>query len=138
MLKLIWQHGRGIGLTFSNDGEYYTTLGYLANSNHRIDVYIHRNQRSGAWAEQGKLENQNYSTNNLPRPLESSFMASGDNRLSVTDYVRNLITNHSFTDEWDPTGNQYTTYYRPSSIEEVRNTVPPEHLDAFERGYNMP
>ena len=104
-LQLNW--GKGIGLSFNNYNEYFETLGYLTNRNHQVSIYTHDNDESGAWAGQGKLHNHGALTN-LPGPLKKKFSLSGDDRLSVTDYVRNLVDYHNFTNFYDPTGNQYT------------------------------
>ena len=53
MAQLDW--GNGIGLHFQNDAEYYETLGFLAKNPSLVSVYTHDNDRSGAWAGQGKL-----------------------------------------------------------------------------------
>lgn len=95
----------------------------------------HDNDRSGAWAGQGKLQSR-VNKSSLPDGLRRSFVLSGDDRLSVTDYVRNLVYNHAFTQYYDSTGNFYTFYRFPDSVTAVRATVPRENLDDFDRGYN--
>lgn len=136
MAQLDWGKGR-IGLHFKNDSEYYEALGYISNEYHNIDVYTHDNDESGAWAGQGKLHNHR-PLRLLPPALKDSLGLSGDDRLSVTDYVANLINSHSFTRIYDPTGNRYTYYRTPSSLEDVMSTVPDIYLSDFNRGYNMP
>ena len=133
MAQLHW--GTGIGLHFVDDAEYYETLGYLAKNPPSVEVYTHDNDKSGAWAGQGKLQTQ-VSKRMLPSGLRRSFVQSGDDRLSVTDYVRNLVYNHAFTQYYDPTGNFYTFYRFPDSVTAVRATVPREYLADFDRGYN--
>jgi hypothetical protein len=133
MAQLHW--GRGIGLHFNDNHEYYETLGFLAKRNRYVDVYTHDNNRSGAWAGQGKLETH-VGANILPRPLRVAFEQSGDARLSVTDYVLNL-KNHGFTIESDFSGNRYTYHLYPVSREYVINTLEAEeYLVDFNRGYN--
>ena len=134
MPRLDW--GVGIGLHFYNNEEYYETLGYLSKQPQLVKIYTHKNDLSGAWAGQGKLHNK-LTLHNLPRPLFVAFSDSGDDRLSVTDYVRNLIDNHAFRDFWDPTGKMYTFYRKPVSLESVARTVPEEYLEDFYRGYDM-
>ena len=136
MAQLDWGNGTGIGLHFRNDGEYYETLGYLSKGSRPVVIYTHKNDISGAWAGQGKLETR-VNKNVLPIGLKRSFDMSGDHRLSVTDYVANLVYNHSFTRYTDPTGNRYTYYRLPESYVAVRNTVPDEFIEDFDRGYNM-
>lgn len=133
MAQLDW--GTGIGLHFRNDAEYYETLGYLAKNPALVDVYTHDNDKSGAWGGQGKLQTK-VSKNALPNGLRRSFIQSGDDRLSVTDYVRNLVYNHAFTQYYDPTGNFYTFYRFPNSVKDVKATVPNVFLEDFDRGYN--
>lgn len=133
MAQLDW--GIGIGLHFEDNEEYYETLGYLAKNPALVDVYTHDNDKSGAWAGQGKLQTR-VAKKNLPEGLRRSFILSGDDRLSVTDYVRNLIDNHGFDDYEDPTGYLYTFYRMPSDVSNVRATVPTRYLDDFDRGYD--
>ena len=131
MARLRW--GTGIGLTFLNDSEYYFVLGFLSNRANGIDIYTHQNDLSGAWGGQGKLHNR--STNlNLPRALATAFNKSGDDRLSVSDYVRNLVDYHAFDGWSDRTGNRYTFYRFPTSIDLVRATIPSAHMVDFESG----
>lgn len=132
MMQLDW--GTGIGLHFSDEAEYYETLGYLSKNPALVVVYTHDNDRSGAWAGQGKLHTH-VSKRLLPPALYRAFMLSGDDRLSVTEYVRNLVENHGFTRFHDPTGNLYTFYRYPDSVLDVKDTVPSEYEEAFNRGY---
>lgn len=134
MTILHW--GRGIGLHFENETEYFFTLGFLANQRHGVEIYTHDNQTSGAWSGQGKLAlPKNRKIRNLPRVLEEAFAASGDYRLSVTEYVKELVKKHRFQGHRDPTGNQYTFYRFPLSLEDVLKTVPDEFKSDFNRGF---
>ena len=133
MAQLHW--GTGIGLHFQNDEEYYQALGFLAKSPSQVVVYTHKNDRSGAWAGQGKLQTY-VSKKHLPPGLQESFLMSGDDRLSVTDYVENLVKNHAFICFSDPTGNLYTFYRFPNSVFDVKATVPSDFWEDFDRGYN--
>lgn len=136
MARLNWGNGRGIGLHFVDNEEYYETLGYLSKRPQLVSIYTHKNDISGAWAGQGKLETR-VSVRTLPAALRRSFEQSGDDRLSVTDYVRNLVYEHAFDGYRDPTGNRYTYYRFPLDVNAVRDTVPDRYLDDFERGYRM-
>lgn len=131
MAQLDW--GTGIGLHFANNEEYYETLGYLAGKQECVKVYTHDNNKSGARSGQGKLHTH-ASKESLPDGLRRSFEESGDNRLSVSGYVRNLIENHGFTESYDPTDKSYTFYRFPDSVESVRETVPEAYLKDFDRG----
>lgn len=133
MTQLDW--GTGIGLHFQDDREYYETLGFLAKGKDYVAVYTHDNDRSGAWSGQGKLHTY-IDKRKLPSGLQRSFIQSGDDRLSITDYVRNLIQNHAFRCFYDPTGNLYTFYRFPSSVSDVKATVPSYFWEDFDRGYN--
>ena len=133
MAQLHW--GRGIGLHFLDNHEYYETLGILTQRNRTIDIYTHDNDNSGAWSAPGKLETH-VGSNILPRPLKEAFQASGDARLSVTDYVMNL-KNHGFTILQDFSGNRYTYHLFPQSVETVLGSIEsPEYVEDFYRGYN--
>ena len=134
MAQLNW--GKGIGLHFRDNEEYYEILGYLASHTNCVCVFTHKNDISGAWAGQGKLRTA-ISKQQLPSALKRAFDLSGDNRLSVSAYVANLVHNHAFTEFRDPTGKRYTYYRFPASIENVRNTVPEDYREAFDRGSGM-
>lgn len=133
MAQLVW--GEGIGLQFIDNREYYETLGFLTKRERLVDIYTHDNKRSGAWAGQGKLETH-VRADELPRPLRVAFSQSGDNRLSVTDYVRNL-GNHGFTDARDFSGKGYTYHLYPVTVDAVVNSIESnEYIKDFYRGYN--
>lgn len=135
-MRLDWRYNNNsIGIVFSNIEEYYETLGYLSKRG-RVKIYWHNNQDSGAWAYQGKLEREVSTHNIKPKPLNTSFIKSGDRRLSVTDYVNNLRDAHNFTPLGD-LGKDYTVYLEPLNYAGIRSTVPVEHLVDFDRGYSM-
>ena len=133
MARLNWGRDGAIGLDFDDDCAYYETLGFLCQPN-KVVVYTHENQESGARAFQGKLDKRHY-VGALPTALQRSFDASGDPRLSITDYVENLKDNHMFISA-EPIGT-YTRHFHPAGYDEVRNTVPNEYWNDFDRGYNM-
>lgn len=133
MAQLDW--GRGIGLHFRNNEEYYETLGFLAKRSRPVDIYTHDNGKSGAWGGQGKLETH-VGINFLPTPLREAFSQSGDARLSVTEYVLNL-KNHGFTIEQDFAGNRYTYHLFPASLDAVVDSIESDmYVEDFFRGYN--
>ena len=133
MANLDW--GKGIGLHFRNNEEYYETLGFFTKRSRPVDIYTHDNGRSGAWGGQGKLETH-VGTNVLPRPLRTAFEQSGDARLSVTDYVLNL-KNHGFTIQQDFAGNRYTYHLFPESVDAVVASIESnDYVEDFFRGYN--
>ena len=132
MAELNW----GNGFIFQDEREYYETLGFLCKEEEVIKVYIEDNRKAGARGIQGRLRVLKGNYNYFPRPRKCLFESSIDKRPSVTDYVRNLVYNHAFTQYYDPTGNFYTFYRFPDSVTAVRATVPRENLDDFDRGYN--
>lgn len=132
MMNLIWRKDDSIGLEFKNESEYFETLGFLAKESRPIDIFTHENQRSGARAPRGKLKIN--ISGNIPEALALAFAQSNDDRLSVSDYVNNLVHCHAFTRSVDPTGQQYTYHIFPESLEAVRNTVPTRYLRDFDRG----
>lgn len=122
-----------IGLEFPNYDDYYETLGFLSHPRTTVRIYTHKNQQSGAYGSQGKLECTN---NILTRPLLNSFQQSKDNRLSVSSYVNTLIRMHHFQLD-DPTNQAYTVHVSAPNVTTVRSTVPNNYLPSFDRGYNM-
>lgn len=135
MVNLVWRKDDSIGLEFENESEYYETLGFLTKDSRPIEIFTHANQRSGARAPQGKL--RLVFGGNIPEALAWAFNQSNDDRLSVSDYVDNLVHYHAFTRFVDPTGRQYTYHIFPESVEAVRDTVPTRFLRDFDRGYNL-
>ncbi|MBR3975962.1 MAG: hypothetical protein IKJ88_08885 [Clostridia bacterium] len=135
MVNLVWRKDDSIGLEFESESEYFETLGFLAKDSRPIDIFTHENQRSGARAYQGKLRLK--TSENIPASLAWAFEQSNDDRVSVSDYVDNLVHCHAFTKFVDPTGLQYTYHIYPESLEAVRNTVPLRFLMDFDRGYNL-
>ena len=108
MAKLDW--GRGIGLHFKNNNEYYETLGFLTKRSRLVDIYTHDNGRSGAWGGQGKLE---------------------------THVGTHILRNHGFTIEQDFAGNRYTYHLFPESLDVVVKSIESEEYEEdFFRGYN--
>lgn len=135
MVNIVWRKDDSIGLEFESEAEYFEVLGFLAKDSRPIDIFTHENQRSGARAPQGKLK-INFS-GRIPEALAWAFDQSSDDRLSVSDYVDNLVQCHAFTRFVDPTGRQYTYHIYPESIEAVRSTVPQQYKQDFDRGYNL-
>lgn len=103
-MKLDW----GNVLKFADEREYYEVLGFLAKDEEYIRVYTESNDKSGAWAPQGRLLLRNVDISSIPEPLMKAFETSLDGRISETKYVKNLKENHYFTKEVDPTGSDFT------------------------------
>lgn len=131
-MKLDW----GNVLKFANDREYYEVLGFLAKDEEYVRVYTESNDKSGAWASQGRMLLRNVNIKSLPEALMKAFETSTDGRISETKYVRNLKENNGFTKEVDPTGSDFTKWLYKESIEKVLETVPAEHENDFYRGYH--
>lgn len=83
-MKLDW----GNVLKFADEREYYEVLGFLAKDEEYIRVYTESNDKSGAWAPQGRLLLRNVDISSLPEPLMKAFETSLDGRISETKYVR--------------------------------------------------
>lgn len=131
-MKLDW----GNVLKFADEREYYEVLGFLAKDEEYIRVYTESNDKSGAWAPQGRLLLRNVDISSLPEPLMKAFEISLDGRISETKYVRNLKENHYFIKEVDPTGSDFTKWLYKESLEKVLETVPKEYENDFYRGYH--
>lgn len=131
-MKLDW----GNVLKFANDREYYEVLGFLAKDEEYVRVYTESNDKSGAWAPQGRMLLRNVNVKSLPEALMKAFETSTDGRISETKYVRNLKENHGFIKEVDPTGSDFTKWLYKESIEKVLETVPVKHENDFYRGYH--
>ena len=81
-MKLDW----GNVLKFADEREYYEVLGFLAKDEEYIRVYTESNDKSGAWAPQGRLLLRNVDISSLPEPLMKAFETSLDGRISETKY----------------------------------------------------
>lgn len=132
MVELNW----GNGLVFDSEQEYYETLGFLCKEEEYIRVYVESNDKSGAWAAQGRMSLRNVSMDSLPESLKNAFEESVDGRISETKYINNLKANHYFTKVVDPTGNNYTQRLYMQSLEDVLTTIPEEYESDFYRGYH--
>lgn len=77
MAKLDW--GRGIGLHFKNNNEYYETLGFLTKRSRLVDIYTHDNGRSGAYRSD---------IDNLVNRRNTIAHGSRTDGVADTEYVR--------------------------------------------------
>lgn len=68
-MKLDW----GNVLKFADEREYYEVLGFLAKDEEYIRVYTESNDKSGAWAPQGRLLLRNVDISSIPEPLMKAF-----------------------------------------------------------------
>lgn len=124
-------------LKFQNDGEYYELLGFLAKDDPIFILETVENGRSGAGGAQTIFRLQNgYSFDGLPRVIKEAYEAGNDPiRLSETRFIRNLIENHSFSDKTTSGEDDYITHWYKTSLDDVIDTVPVDHLRDFYRGY---
>ena len=107
-----------------------------------MDLRTENNSRAGAWGNQHRfywnVNPAEIDFDALPRPLikpfKESFERDKSARLSATDYIRNLIDNHSFNYSEEPE-DAYTKHWHKSSLEDVFNTVPEEYESDFLRGF---
>lgn len=124
-------------LKFQNDGEYYELLGFLAKDDPIFILETVENGRSGAGAAQTIFRLKNgYSFDGLPRVIKEAYEAGNDLvRLSETKFIRNLIENHSFSDKATSGEDDYITHWYKTSLDDVIDTVPINHMRDFYRGY---
>ena len=113
---------------FSNENEYYETIGFLAKSTNDIAIRWERNKDSGAWENEGRIEFY-IDKDTLPTSCYFKHTAgNGGNVLSRTncnEFVKNLVDNHNFS------------YGFIQDYNAIRDTVPAQYQSDFDRGYSL-
>ena len=113
---------------FANENEYYEAIGYLAKSTNDVAIRWERNKESGAWENEGRIEFY-IIKNSIPTSCYFKHTAgNGGNILSRTncnEFVKNLVDNHNFS------------YGFIQNSVAIRNTIPEEYLEDFDRGFNL-
>ena len=92
-MKLDW----GNVLKFADEREYYEVLGFLAKDEEYIRVYTESNDKSGAWAPQGRLLLRNVDISSIPEPLMKAFETSLDGRITRVKNLAELYLLNGYT-----------------------------------------
>jgi len=115
-------------IDFGSENEFYEALGFLAKSDGSISLVWERNELSGAWGSEGRIQCH---TNiaKFPLALSRAFTAGVGitikHRINCNEYVHHIVTHHNFA------------YGKEQSYSDIRNTVPTTYLSDFDRGYNL-
>lgn len=123
-------------IKFRDEHEFCETLGFLCKPERIVSVYVEHNKDSGAWSDQGRMKLSSRSDNDLPAPLEEAFSDSKDGRISETRFVERLRTDYSFSNESVSSGKGRVITLFPSSVDDVKASIPKEYHEDFDRGYN--
>lgn len=95
-MKLDW----GNVLKFADEREYYEVLGFLAKDEEYIRVYTESNDKSGAWAPQGRLLLRNVDISSIPEPLYIMFFQNLSYTINLIEiipwaWLRRFIDNYA-------------------------------------------
>ncbi|MCD8435958.1 hypothetical protein LNJ03_11710 [Tenacibaculum dicentrarchi] len=112
-------------IRFSNENEYYETMGYLAKSDNDTAIKWERNKDSGAWDNEGRIE---FFIDQNTIPVTAYFKHTAGNggkilsRANCNEFVKDLVDNHSFR------------YGFTQNDQAIRLTVPLQYQVDFDRG----
>lgn len=112
-------------ISFSNENEYYELLGYLAKSDRTTALTWEHNEDQGAWGSEGRIK---FFTSNIPVSASLNHTAGVSNivsRVNCNDFIENIATNHNFI------------MGRNQNLNNIRNTIPLEFQQDFDRGLNL-
>lgn len=112
-------------ISFSNENEYYELLGYLAKSDGTTALTWEHNEDQGAWGSEGRIK---FFTSNIPVSASLNHTAGVSNivsRVNCNDFIENIATNHNFI------------MGRNQNLNNIRNTIPLEFQQDFDRGLNL-
>jgi hypothetical protein len=123
MAKLVWgQEGQ---LSFSNQHEYYYSLGLLCNSDW-FNIVYEPNRLTNSWGDAFRIQCANCPVD-LPQAFQNALRTQ--KRINNNEYVENLYKNHNFVYDG--------TKYISGDYTSVRETVPHAYLADFDEGYNQ-
>lgn len=114
--------GRNKQVSFSCPDEYYELLGYLAKSDGTTSLTWENNEEQGAWGSEGRIC---FNTRRLPTVGSLRFTAGNGTiykRINCNDFVEHLSRYHCFVQG------------KYQNIASIRNTIPAQYLDCFDRG----
>lgn len=112
-------------ISFSNENEYYELLGYLAKSDGTTALTWEHNEDQGAWGSEGRIK---FFTSNIPVSASLNHTAGVSNivsRVNCNDFIENIATNHNFIMGLN------------QNLNNIRNTIPLEFQQDFDRGLNL-
>ncbi len=112
-------------ISFSNQNEYYELLGYLAKSDGTTSIHWENNENQGSWGSEGRIH---FYVSNPPISANLSHTAGVGKvvtRVNCNEFIENIRTNHSFL-----MGDRQNS-------SNIRNTVPTEYHDDFDRGLSL-
>ena len=112
---------------FDTQNEKYEVLGFLAKSDDTTSLTWEHNEDSGAWGSEGRIHCYK-NIINFPVSLSrvfSSGVGNIEHRINCNEFIEYIRENHNFV-----LGNT-------QSIDKIRNTIPTEYINDFERGLNL-
>jgi len=113
-------------IEFNSEPEYYELLGYLAKSDGSTKLVWERNDESGAWGPEGRIEfNQTPPDSLGANLLHTAGRDTIESRVNCNEFVKHIVDNHQF--EYGSTQDQ----------DSIRSTIPDEYNSDFDRGFNL-
>lgn len=123
MAQLIFGKSLTRKLVFNSDNEFYEALGFLCNPLNEINLKLERNDLQGARGPEGRFEF--FLDRNYPAYFSNTFTEGVGNilyRTNNTEYRDYIMGNHAIVDG------------DVQNVQNVRNTVPNNYQDDFDRG----
>ena len=109
-------------LKFANNEEYYEALGSFCNRT-AFSISYEPNKATGSYADAYRIRKLSTATN-LIKPITDAIRSAG--RINCNKYVQTLLSDHHFIQ------NGKLIY---GILENVIQTVPPEYISSFIKGY---
>ena len=141
MQRLVY--GRVNQLVFNNYNEFYETYGFLCNDlKHNLKFYLEYNARSGAWANEGRIQFYYCGTNHympIPQSLANKLTAGVGKiayRVNCNEYLFELHNNFGF-DYVNGSNGITPSELTPPTYQQALSYVPVQFHPDFLRGYNM-
>lgn len=113
-------------IEFDSESEYYEFLGYLAKSDGSTNLVWERNDESGAWGPEGRIEFNQASPSSLgANLLHTAGRDSIVSRVNCNEFVTHIVDQHSFE------------YGSTQDRDVIKSTIPTEYHPDFDRGFNL-
>lgn len=110
-------------IKFDTEESYYFTLGFLVKPD-CTELRLEHNEDQGAWGKEVRIHCFG-DVENYPAPLKDAFTAGVGKvlrRVNCNEYVQHIQDKHNFV------------YGKNQDVAAIRATVPPEHLESFDKG----
>ncbi|MBD0850517.1 hypothetical protein [Maribacter arenosus] len=112
-------------IIFNSEGEFYEFLGYLTKNDGTTVLVWEFNDKSGAWAQEGRILFFSQPQNLRADLSQTAGVGRIVSRVNCNEFIENLKQNHSFV------------LGEIQDVAAVRNTVPQQFLGDFDNGRQL-